>query len=450
MKDETLLQRVGRAARVLAGADDGGAVHAAMLRGLSASAGGIGAPPSRTARQRLAAYSQQPHLHIATSKIADEVATVTWEVFAPRSAQRRDVAAIQRGGDVWTRRTAIERGVGDGTLERLDDHPLINALASGNQIHTGQQVFRLSTLHLLLVGESHWGLERNGLGTPVGFLPLPSHWVLATPTPSEPTYRISHKGWQAVVPASEILSMVDPDPVDPFGRGGGATQAISDELATDEATAQYIRYFFQNRARPDVVISPKASGPRDTALKASELARLEQGWLNEHQGFARSWRPYFSPRELNIAEIKQDTSGIQLTGLRAWARDTVLQLFSIPPELIGLVQNSNRATISAADHLFKRNTILPKLELIRSCLQTRLVPEYDPALVLDFQSPVEKDREHALAVAKAMPAALTLDEWRAMMDLPPLPDGQGQEYVWQMGQTPVRRPADRRNRFDDM
>ena len=449
MTDETLLQRMGRAARVLTGADDGGAVQAAMLRGLSASAGGIGAPPSRTARQRLAAYSQQPHLHIATSKIADEVATVTWEVFAPRSAQRRDVAAIQRGGDVWTRRKAIERGIGDGTLERLDDHPLINALTRGNETHTGQQLFRLSTLHLLLVGESHWGLERNALGTPVGFLPLPSHWIAATPTPSEPTYRISHQNWQAVVPASEILSMIDPDPIDPFGRGGGATQAIADELDTDEATAQYIRYFFRNRARPDIIVSPKG-GPRDTSLKMSELSRFEESWVSQHQGFARSWRPYFSPRELNVTEIKQDTSGIQLTGLRAWARDTILQLFSIPPELVGLVENSNRATISAADHLFKRNTILPKLELIRSCLQTRLVPEYDPALVLDFKSPVEKDREHALAVAKAAPFAVSIDEWRAMADLPPLPDNEGKEFVYGRDQTPVRRARDRRHRFDDM
>ena len=36
------------------------------------------------------------------------------------------------------------------------------------------------------------------------------------------------------------------------------------------------------------------------------------------------------------------------------------------------------------------------------------------------------------------------------MGLERLPGDTGEEYVYGRDQTPVRRPADRRNRFDDM
>ncbi len=59
--------------------------------------------------------------------------------------------------------------------------------------------------------------------------------------------------------------------------------------------------------------------------------------------------------------------------------------------------------------------------------------------------------EHNLKVAQAAPWSLTVDEWRAMMDLPPLPNGEGEEFVFSQNQVPERRPRDRRNnRFDDM
>ena len=73
---------------------------------------------------------------------------------------------------------------------------------------------------------------------------------------------------------------------------------------------------------------------------------------------------------------------------------------------------------------------------------------YDDRLILDYITPIEEDREHTLKVAKSAPWALSINEWREMMGLERLPGDTGEEHVFGGNEIPVRRPSDRRNRFD--
>ena len=83
-------------------------------------------------------------------------------------------------------------------------------------------------------------------------------------------------------------------------------------------------------------------------------------------------------------------------------------------------------------------------------MQERLIPLYDDRLILDYATPIEEDREHNLKVAQAAPWALSVNEWREMMDLEPLPGDMGEEYVFSGTEISVRRHRDRRNRFSDL
>ena len=116
-------------------------------------------------------------------------------------------------------------------------------------------------------------------------------------------------------------------------------------------------------------------------------------------------------------------------------------MFGIPPELLGILNNSNRATIESADYLFSRWVVTPRLEFLRSQLQERLIPEYDDRLVLDFVSPVEEDRAHMLEAAKAAPWAMKVDEWRTLQGQETLNDESGQVHMMPVNLIPVRSPS---------
>jgi bifunctional non-homologous end joining protein LigD len=105
-----------------------------------------------------------------------------------------------------------------------DQNPSVTlpkVLDESNAFVLGLTTRRLTQIYLELVGEGYWIKERNEFGMPVGLWPLPPHWVTKPATPRTPFFEVKFLGWQGSIPASEIVSFVQPDPCDPYGRGIG-------------------------------------------------------------------------------------------------------------------------------------------------------------------------------------------------------------------------------------
>jgi hypothetical protein len=430
MTSLSLKDRVGVAAKAVKGifSDESLQQTHGLLGGIFPGASGD--PPQRGDANVLDAYNNMPWLRAVAQRVATAVASSStgWRLYAPTSRRQRDVRKFQRCSDKAVRSGMIDKAIGDD-LEVVEDHILLTALNGANSYMVGQALFKTTQIHLDLVGEAFWLKERNGVGAPVAFWPLPSNWVEATPTPSSRSFRVSFRGWQGRIPESEILWMAEPDPTNPYGRGSGMGRALGDELETDEYAAKHTRQLFFNRARPDLLVWPKSQGPHDPGLAPDQVRRLEERWLDGHQGFWRAFKPFFVGKEIGVHEVSQSLQELQMIELRKQQRDMVVQMFGIPPELLGILTNSNRATIDAADFLFSRWVVTPRLEFLRAQLQERLVPEYDDRLVIDYVSPIQEDREFMLEAGRAAPWAMTVDEWRVLQGQEPLPDGKGDSHL---------------------
>jgi HK97 family phage portal protein len=441
MPQTSLSDRLSVAAKAVVGifSDDSASQAHGMLGGIFG--GQAGDPPHRGTANILEAYSTMPWLRAVAQRVATAVASSStqWRLYAPSSGNRRDVRLIQRAASHETRKQLIRKA--EGELVPINDHILLDALGRANSYMVGQSLFKVTQIHLDLVGESFWIKERNNFGAPVEFWPVPPDWVQSTPTPEDRSFRVSFKGWQGKIPDTEVLWMAELDPSNPYSRGTGMARSLSDELETDEYAAKHTRQLFFNRARPDMIIWPKQQGAHDIGLQAEQVRRLEERWLDGHQGFWRAFKPFFVGREINVHEVNQSLQELQLVELRKHERDTIVQVFGIPPELLGILQNSNRATIESADYLFSRWVVAPRMEFLRSQLQERLLPEYDDRLVLDFVSPIAEDREHMLQASKAAPWALKVDEWRVLQGQEPLDDEEGQVHMMPLNLIPVVTPS---------
>ena len=198
--------------------------------------GATGASPMRGTRELLEGYSQMPWLRAVTQKIARSVAATDWVLYAPTSKRRSRV--VQRA--VGTQRAELVKGMlNTGDLEALDSHILLDALFSANDFLVGPALFSTTQTHIDLVGEAFWIKDRNALGAPIGFWPIPPHWVTSTPSPKRRAYSVSFAGWQGDIPEAEIIWFLDPDPANPYGRGSGVARALGDELETDEYAARH-------------------------------------------------------------------------------------------------------------------------------------------------------------------------------------------------------------------
>jgi Phage portal protein len=387
--------------------------------------GVAGAPPTRSTFTFLDAYGKMPWLRTVASRIAEKVATADWQLYVVRKSGGKAVrhVKLQRCRDPRLRRRLLKGLADTGDLEAVDDHPMIDLLTDANSFLTGWSTRKVTQLHLDLVGEAFWLKERGPQNVIVGLWPIPPHWIASTPTPSNRTFGVNFKAWRGVIPETEFIWFADVDPTNPYGRGLGAAMALGDELEADEYAAKHVKTFFYNRARPDFFVYPKAGSMREP-----EVQRLEDDWLNKHQGFWRAFKPYFLSREVGVHEFEQNFRAQQFVQLREFERNVVMQTYGVPPEILGVISDSNRSTITMADIIFGRYVLEPRLEFQRTIMQERLVPEFDDRLILEYTSPVQEDKDFHLDVTKAHPEAFSVDELRAMANKPALEKDAGKVH----------------------
>jgi SPP1 gp7 family putative phage head morphogenesis protein len=379
----------------------------------------------------LKAYSTSPWLHAIGSRLGLSIASLEWTVSVARSTRSgRPVRfrRLQRGGSTWVQREAIrlalarQKRAGSPAamdLEPLEDHLLLQVLDAGNPaLLGGSSVFEVSQVHLDLIGEGLWVLDRNGLNTPVAIWPMPPTWLPDVPRFGAQTVEIDGPSGRKDVPLEDVIWWKRPDPADPYGRGSGIAMSLADELETDDYAAKHLKSFFRNRARPDLLIS----GTFDPSM----VDRLEQKWLEKLRGLERQHRPFFmAGGSVRVDDLSKSFAELQLVDLRKSERDICLHVYGMPPEIFGILENANRSTIDAADYLYTKFAVLPRAELFRQVLQLRLAPLFDDAIIIDYISPLAEDREHALKVMQAAPWAFTEAEWREAGGRPPLEGDTG-------------------------
>lgn len=383
-------------------------------------------PPKTGTKELLEIYSKNPKVRSIVNKIATNVAKANWRVFVQKDSNGRAIRNKSlQGMEFDDRHKAIEDLVADDQVQELVNHPILDVLTQGNDELVGFTNTQVIQTHLDLIGEGFWLKERNGAGVPVELWPIPPHWIKDLPTKDDPFYRISAIGFnstEAKVPVTEIIFFKDPDPHNPYSRGSGLGKSMGDEIEIDEFSAKHVRSFFFNRARPDIIISGQG-------LSRENTRRLEEQWLQKHQGFWNTFKPLFLSRQVDIKTLSQNFEQMQMVELRKHEMEIFINSFQIPPELVGKISNSNKSTITAADFFFNKYLIKTRLEMLRTHLQKRLVPDFDNRLILHYDSPVKEDEEMELRVIENLPWAFSMNEVRRKANMKPKEGNEGEMHL---------------------
>lgn len=350
-----------------------------------------GEPPRRSAQQWIELYGKSPRLR-PIYRIAKDVAKTDWKLYINRGKQE----------------------------EQILEHPLINLLKRPNpRIRTGHTLWYLTAVWLLLRGEGGWLIERNGLRVPAELWPIPPHWVQDTPSVGRPYFTVvplNTVGISLKIDEKDMVWFFEPDPANPYGRGLGSAEGIGDEVETDEYMAKWAKRFFFNDAKPPVVL--QAPG-----ISKEQAERLKEEWMERYAGYHNAHKPAVLPWDAKIQELGKPQREMDFVESRKFLRDIAHQHWFMPPELLGIHENSNRSTIDAAYYLYSKGTLSWVLDLIEDHIQMQLCPEFDPNLVFRFDDPVPEDKEFKLKVANdgLKGGALKVNEWRQANGFDPDP-----------------------------
>jgi hypothetical protein len=384
---------------------------------------------------------RMPWFKAVNDKVSSGVAAVPWMLYVDRSGaggkpvkrydlrSSRDPIARLR---YYQRTIGPQRAIGKAHMENEEGfslvpaHPALDLIEHGNTQFPGAVCIRLLQQYLDTVGEAFAPMDMNGLGQPTDLWPVPPTWVSDLRIGVQGDlrfYQVTPKnGGVKDVPESHMFRMWNPNLADPYGRGRGLGHALGDELETDEYAARHMKAWFYNRARPDVLITAEG-------LQLPDIERLERGWLSKLKGTAGVGRPHFINRKVDVKELQASFKDMALSELRRDERDIIIHVYGVPPEIFGIIENSNRSTIDAADYIYAKHVLTPRLEFMRMMMQVQIVDRFDDRLVLDYVSPVEENLDYELDVMRAQPAAFTVDEWRQQAHKAPFNDAIGKGHI---------------------
>lgn len=306
-------------------------------------------------------------------------------------------------------------------VDPIRDHAIYDVLDNpmpGNPEMDEFTLHFLTNVYRELIGEAFWLLERNNAGLPVEVYPVPPNWVLTTPTDVLPYFMVvpmgntSHK--PLPVQPSDVVWFKDANIGSPFGRGRARTEAIGDELESDEYAAKYGKNYFYNDATPPIVIeAPGATQEQAEAFKAS--------WVQKLGGFINARKPAIIPwKDSKITKLADSVREMDFVESRKFLRDVCNQHWSLPPELAGILENSNRSTIDSAYYLWTKNVVTKRIERYESALNRQFVPLFDKNIKLVYDSVVPDDKEFELQMLNSglSSGVVTVNEWRKKNGLP--------------------------------
>lgn len=374
----------------------------------------------RTDGQILKAYGTHPTLHGVTKKISESFASLEWTLSAVTNNRGKPIKSRARMvRDPVQRELQLQVHKAQRNFVEIETHPILDALDFGNPMLDGFAVMQLVQLYLDLTGDAVIvkGFDDKGMVTELW--PVPVTWVQRRATPDDPWHKISINGSVMKFPAEDVIWIKEPNPVDPYGTGSSSAAALSTELDTDEYAAAFIQSFYKNHGVPSVIVSNEGAG-------APGVKDQKQKWMDEFRGPQKAWGVHFSNKKVAVHHLSAEFKGKQSVELRRYLRDEFRHMYGVPPEIMGIVQNSNRATIDGAQTIMAVWVIVPRAERVRIAFQRQLVDPIDPRLILGYVSPVPIDKKHQLAVMNSAPTFFTADEWRRAAGNNPLGGDEGE------------------------
>jgi HK97 family phage portal protein len=351
-------------------------------------------PPSLNTAQWLDMFSKSPRLAVV-DRIASDLATISGKLLK------------------------VEE---DGTETEITSHRFLDFMEQPNPLYemTSSAIWRLHEIYLMLVGESFFLIERDDRNRPIELWNVPPHWVKMTPYLGSPTYTIvSPGGLTMQVPVDDMFVMKQLNPLDPFLRGLGIAESIADEVEIDEYAAKFQKRFFYNDATPPVVfLMPDATDDQRDAF----LAR----WNQKHRGVENSHRAAAFSGRVDVKELgSSNGKNLSFVESRIAIRDAVLEHFGVPREIMGITENSNRATADAAQYIYAKNVLAPRIKMREEAINKQLLPLFGDGLIWRFDPviPYDKEFDKAKALDGWNAGLLMQNEARRLLDMPDIEGG---------------------------
>jgi HK97 family phage portal protein len=288
----------------------------------------------------------------------------------------------------------------------VTSHAALDLWNNPNPFMTGPAFRETTQQHEELTGEQWWLPARNPNATiPLELWPVRPDRMEPVPDPelfiSGYRYR-SPGGEQVPLGLDDVIFQRRPNPLDPY-RGLGPVQTVLLDLDAARYGVEWNRNFFLNSAEPGGIIEV------DKHLTDDEFDEARERWFEQHRGVSAAHRVAIIENGLKWVGNKFSQRDMQFVELSQVSDEKVRTAFGFPKPMLGSTDDVNRANADAAELVFGRWLLVPRLERTKAALNTRLLPMYGSlglGYEFDYVSPVPADLEAEAAQLTSKATAL--------------------------------------------
>lgn len=309
------------------------------------------------------------------SRLAESTAMVNWRLFRKQTDGRRVYREVET-------RTEVTR------------HAALDLLNQPNPLMDRFEFLETLTQHYDTTGE-FWFVGAFGsirAAGPLELWPMRPDRVRVVTSPYEGLTGYAYAGPDGeYVPLEKdiVIQGRHPGPLDIY-RGLGPMQALVLKLEANRLATEYQKNFFLNSAEPGGIIEI------EDRLDDDEFRELAHRWREQHQGVANAHRVAILEQGKWV-ERKFSMKDIAFPELAELSREDIREAFGYPKGMTGATEDVNKAVADANERMFGRYLLRPRLEKIKSALNSGLLPLFGPAaakgLEFDYDDPVPEDRE---------------------------------------------------------
>ncbi len=362
-------------------------------------------------KQQIQAY--RDWVYAAARAIAEDVATIDFELYVNRTGAKSGIISqrlySERGvKDLRKKIVTTKKGSKKPALEEIENHILLDLLYHPNPFITKDEFVEMTVLHMELAGEAFWYVIRNGAGVPIELWPLMPYLVQIKKSATkfiESYVYITPSGKPMVIEPDDIIHHKYMNPNDLY-RGMSVVQAAARAIDTDSHAADWNRNFFYNSAVPDLVLEA------DGTLSDETFERLKNEWDGKYAGTDNSHKTAILEEGLKVNVLGLAQRDMEFLEGRKFNRDQILALFRVSGAILGIQENSNRATAESAEYVFAKRVIKPKMMRLTNRITEDLASQFDEKLVLGFCDPVPEDKEYILKSKTA-----SLNSWKTINEV---------------------------------
>ncbi|MFC0633284.1 phage portal protein [Brevundimonas balnearis] len=317
----------------------------------------------------------------------------------------------------------VYRTSADGRREPARDHPLYRVLHdSPNYDQTAMDFWEGGVAALELRGNMHARVERSGDRV------IALHPVSATVRREANgglRYRFTEEGKTYDEPQERMLH------VRGFGGsplGGLSTLAYGRQIfGLSSAVNTAAATTFAQGVRPSLILT----APADKTLGEAVRVPLEKALQEKHAGAMNAGRPMLLEGGLTPHQVSFSPEDAQMLQSRAFSVEEVARLFGVPPHMIGHTEKSTSwgTGLEQQTLAFQKFTLRKRLKRIEQALEKQLLSAADRAagvrIEFNLEGLLRGDSAGRATFYKDMTAmgAMTINEVRALENLPPVPGG---------------------------